>query len=148
MEKPEIVVEGSDKSASSLSSVKSPIEAMSYLKPSDMVFSKRLNNKLTGKIKDAQKSPQEGKKRALLLLDKLVVETEEEKEDKGWKELHKMIVEATQDVYIEQNDKIVQLEKDFHKRWTRKKAALVSTVCSVISTFGAAIITYFCEKYV
>jgi predicted house-cleaning noncanonical NTP pyrophosphatase (MazG superfamily) len=111
-------------------------------------FAQALNDNLSSRVKESMQSPQNEKKQAAMLLSRILTLDNSNNEDiVAWRELQRMVVEATQSIYLEQNNKIETLEKTMEKRWTKKKAAVVTGSCTVLSTVITALFTFLVEKY-
>jgi len=129
-----------------------------YLRAINTNFAEALNNHLNNMVKEVIQSPQEEKKGAVKLLSKVFKdEAVDDETTRNWRDLQRMIVDATQDVYVEQNkqielikqEQIKQLDamrKEMDRRWSKKKAAAVSGFCTLASTAITAAITYFTTR--
>lgn len=124
----------------------SQVAILAYLQMNNLQFAQALNSHFTNRLEEAMRSPQQDKQHAVALFSRLTDLPEQDDESKAWRELHKMIVEATQEVYLEQNKEIYAMKKNMNRRWTKKRAAILTSACTLLGVAVSAAISYFTSK--
>lgn len=124
----------------------SQVAVLAYIQSNNIEFVTALNSHFTNRLQEAIDSPQEDRHRAVGLLNKIILPDYQDDETRAWKELHKMIVDATQEVYMDQNKEIEVIKRKMSKRWTKKRVAIITGVFTLAGAIISGVSSYFTSR--